>query len=424
MSDRDKKLLVYLGALIILAGAYFLVGKPFLDKIDTISNEKTQLQSELAAKREAYENKATYEQGIVESDDRIQKILDRFPEDNTDEKTIMFVVNAEKEIPTWVPQINFAEVTENSIAGQSASDVEAQAAQEAVDAVDEAESGETADSVSPESSPMESEEGVSGRGDESGSIRDLVVKDTEIGLKFTSQYDGFKKWLAYLKDYEDRIVIKNIDVTYDPLTELVDGSMVLSQYALLGPGRVLPPVETGVEDAGKENIFVEDGNRPSIIDLIGKIASDLMEAIMGDRSESLESEEEDYFINVTKATDNTNAKTIGRAKDPSGTTYITSDVNKREGVTFTLKGSDGKYVCEYELGDYKVSDDEFQKDKSEKVVLRIISSSRSDKKDKSSIDLHLINESDIPLVVNIENDDGGKARIYIVDTEGDITINR
>ena len=51
MSDRDKKLLVYLGALVILAAAYFLVGKPYLDKIDQLSTEKSQLQMELAQKQ-------------------------------------------------------------------------------------------------------------------------------------------------------------------------------------------------------------------------------------------------------------------------------------------------------------------------------------------------------------------------------------
>ena len=97
MSDRDKKLLVYLGALLILAAAYFLVGRPYLEKIDQLSTEKGQLESQLAEKRKALENKDMYEQGITDSEARIQEIIDEFPEDNSDEKSIMFVAHAEPE---------------------------------------------------------------------------------------------------------------------------------------------------------------------------------------------------------------------------------------------------------------------------------------------------------------------------------------
>ena len=73
MSDRDKKLLVYLGALIIVAAAYFLVGRPFLDKIDQQSVEKAQLETELSQKREALENVMKTEE-IQTIEDRLKNI--------------------------------------------------------------------------------------------------------------------------------------------------------------------------------------------------------------------------------------------------------------------------------------------------------------------------------------------------------------
>ncbi len=418
MSDRDKKLLVYLGALVILAAAYFLVGKPFLDKIDELSSEKATLQNELSEKRAAFENKATYEEGITEANNKIQAMMDKFPEDNTDEKSIMFIVNTEKEIPAWVGQIKFADIIENTVTGESASDREAAAEQEAVAAAE----GEDVSEGTSEPAPEVNDSGEGGN-EGSGTINDLITRDTELGIKFTVKYDGFKKWLKYLNDYEDRMVIKEIDVTYDRPTDLVSGSMVISQYALLGPGRELPPVETGVEELGKENIFVTGVSQKTMIDLLGEIAKELIQSIVGTMNGALGTAEEKYFINVTTATDNTSAKTIGRAKDPAGTTYLTSNTNDKESVTFTLKGAEGRYYGEYEMGGFKVTDDEFKMDITDNVVLRIISSSRNGKDDKSSISLHLRNTSDIPLVVNIENEDKENPRIDIVDREGDVTVN-
>ncbi len=409
MSDRDKKLLVYLGALVILAAAYFLVGKPFLDKLDQLAAEKRELQSEFATKQEAYDNKGTYEAGIADAKAKIDKIMAKFPADNTDEKSIMFVVNAEKAVPEWVSQIKFADMTENGLDSQSASDEEAAAEQAAVAAAE----GEAV----PEGDAAAAE------GESISMINGLVSRDTELGIKFSAKYDGFKNWLKYLNDYEDRIVIKDMDIVFEPMTELVVGTMVLSQYAIVGGDRQLPPVETGVEDIGKENVFVSEGHKPGLIDLIGEVAKDLIDAIIGEANGSISESNERYFINVTTPTDNTNAKTIGRAKDPSGTTYLTSNSNEKESVSFTLKGANGNYTAEYELGGYKVTDDEFKTDITGNVVLRVISSSRNGKDDKSAISLHIHNTADIPLIVNVENDDAASPRVEIASKDGDVTVN-
>ena len=199
MSDRDKKLLVYLGALIIVAAAYFLVGRPYLDKIDQQSVEKTQLTSELNEKRRAFENKEMYEQGITDATNKINEIIDEFPEDNSDEKSIMFASHAEAEVPIWFSQMRFAEETRNMINGeetQSASDVEQEQLEENVAAAE----GESSEGGRGEGE-VPSDAGESGG---SAGIGNLMYRDTELGLTFETQYDGFKNLLAYIRDYEDK----------------------------------------------------------------------------------------------------------------------------------------------------------------------------------------------------------------------------
>ncbi len=406
MSDRDKKLLLFLGSFIIIVAAYFFVGRPFLDKLDKVNYEKSELQKELNLKRELAARQDEFIKGIDDANAEMQRIIDRFPEDTSDEKSIMFISKAEKDIPAWFGQVKFADTTENSVRPESASDKEAEAETEAVAANEEGSDGSSA----------------RGTDDKTTGVGDLIGRNTELGLKFDTQYDGFKDWLAYLRDYDDRMVVKEMEVEYNRASDLVSGTMTLSQFALLGPGRVLPPVETEVDDRGKDNVFVLNGYQPTMLDLIGEVASDLINAIMGGIDNTLISEEENYFINVTTKTDNMNAKTVGRANDPSGTSYLTSDKNDKEDLTFVLKGSDGQYHAEYEMGGFSVRDDDFNKNKTGHIVLRVISSSRKSDDDKSSLKLHLKNDSDIPLIVNVEGDDAAKPRIEIVDTEGTITV--
>ena len=416
MSDRDKKLLIDLGALVILAAAYFLVGKPYLDKIDSLSNEKNQLQSELSQKREAYENKETYEQGIAEAKEKINKIIEEFPEDNSDEKSIMFASHAEADIPIWFSQIKFAEETKKMINGeevQSASEEEAEQLEENVEMAEgeEDSAGE---------SENDSEAGETGG---STGISDLMYRDTELGLSFQTQYDGFKKLLTYIRDYEDRIVIKQIDVSYGDMTGLVTGTMVLSQYAILGPDRILPEVETGVEDLGTDIIFMNNNYGGSIIDLIQDIYSDFLSMILGELpEEALDELGTDYFIKVNAVTDNTNGKTIGRADDSTETTYITSASNKKEEVTFKVSGSDGKYSVYYKIGKTEYTDT-ISKDSDGKVYLRVVSSPRMDDGDESAVSLRVINDSDISIVVNIEGDDSQNPRVNVMERVGNVTVN-
>ena len=417
MSDRDKKLLVYLGALIILAAAYFLVGKPFMDKIDVLNDEKPQLEAELRQKREAYENKEQYEQGIEEANTRIQAIIDEFPEDNSDEKSIMFASHAETDIPIWFTQMKFAEETKNMINGQegeSASDVEQAQLEEDVAAAE----GETA----AEGEGGEDEPEATGSEGEAG-ISNLMYRDTELGLTFECKYDGFKNLLAYIRDYKDRMVIKDIDVSYNRETGLVAGDLVLSQYAVLGPDRILPEVETDVDNIGTDNIFLNSNHGGTILELLADIASDFLSMIMGDLPESaLDELGTDYFVKVNAVTDNTNGKTIGRADDSTESTYITSSANKKEDVTFKVSGTGGSYSIYYKVGKNEYTDT-IEKASDGKVYLRVVSTSRSGDDDNSAISLRVANDSDIPVVINVEGDDSSNPRISIVERSGNVTVN-
>lgn len=413
MSSRDKKLLVYLGALVILAAAYFLIGKPYLDKIDNLSNEKTLLQTELAQKREAYEKQDEYKAGIDNANQRMQEIIDRFPEDNTDEKSIMFASHAEADIPIWFSQMNFAEETQKLINGeeaQSASDAEQKQLEENVAAAE-------GEEVS-----VDEEGGSRGETSESA-VGDLIGRDTELGLTFQVEYEEFKKFLAYIRDYEDRIVIKDIDVSYSSYSDLVTGTITLSQYAILGDGRELPEVITDVESLGTDNVFKNEDKGGSIIDLIADIYKDFLNKLMGGSSgENTDRYGEDYFIKANAVTDNTNGITAGKAEDPEGNSYITSDTNDTQRVVFSLSGENENYTVKYSVGDNEYTDD-LTRSSGGKVYLHIISTERSGDDDNVALDVHAHNTSDIPLVINVDGDDSERPRFRISEKDGEITVN-
>lgn len=425
MSERDKKLLIYVGALVILAAVYFLVGRPYLDKYNELVANKPNLEQTLAAKQEAYNNQGTYRDGIIQATNRIQQIMDMFPEDTADEKSIMFAAHAEEDVPMWFTSIKFADEIQMMINGepvQSFSDEEEAKAQAQVAAAEDAVEGDTA-ATEGEPAP----EGESGQeaANESGNVGvgGIVWRDTEVGLDFQTQYEGFKDYLAYLRDYEDRLVIKTIDLSYNSEVDMVSGTMVLSQYALLGEDRVLPDVVTDVENIGTDNVFVNYNYGGSILDLLADMAADFLNILMGGLSEeALDEFGVDYFVKMNAVTDNTSGITVGRGDDVQGDTYITSDKNGNSTVNFKFKGSGGDYSVTYKIGKTKYTD-KITKDADGKLYLRIVSTYRSSDKDKVGGNFKITNSSDIPVVVNIEGDDPDKPRVNISERTGDVTVN-
>ena len=416
MSERDKRLLIYLGAVVILAAAYFFVGSPYLDKIDALTSQKEELERELSQRQTAAANNAMYVQGINDSTYRIQKIMDMFPEDICDENSIMFTARTETAVPIWFNQVRFAEETQMMVNGgevDSASDVEAEAMQEQIDAAE----GESTQETSEE----EIEAGSASTG--STGLDGLMWKCTDLSLSYETQYDGLQRFLEYMRDYEDRMVIKQIDMSYDENTGLVSGNVVIAQYAILGEDRTLPDAVTDVSSFGTPNIFLNANYGGTIIDLLMDSAADFVNVLMGGVSEgNLDLFATDYFVKVNAVTDNTNGKTIGRADDVAETTYITSDENKKEEVTFNKSGQSGKYLVSYKVGGTQYTD-EIEKAEDGKIYLRVISTQRLDAADAVAVSLRVVNKSDIPVVVNIEGDDSDNPRINILEKNGNVTVN-
>lgn len=72
---------------------------------------------------------------------------------------------------------------------------------------------------------------------------DFVAINNTSALTYNCYYGGMKYLLEYLKDYEDPMIYSEIDMTMDPDTGIVSGTITLEQYAIAGPDRELDKVD-------------------------------------------------------------------------------------------------------------------------------------------------------------------------------------
>ena len=278
ISARDKKLLVYLLAVVIIAGAYYFAGRPFMDKNAENTDKITQLQMELNSLNAIYNNSENYTQKIADEKLRIDEAMTKFPPGLTQERTLMMLQGIEDNTGAWINRVSFSE-EEISNANP---DAEGEGENEKVVIANG--TAEVVEATPEPGNPADSENTVLSI----GNIRNVAQ---DLSLDYYCSYKDFKKFLDYVKNYDERLFIANLNATYSVDTNAVSGSIVLRQYAIYGTGKELEAPDLSGINLGTDNIFTTltgTGN----MDLRVETVSEEEESTEEESSEEESSEED------------------------------------------------------------------------------------------------------------------------------------
>ena len=238
ISARDKKLLVYLLAISIIAGAYFFVAKPLLDKQEALTDEISQLQQRVNHYTDIYNNMESYESKIAEAQTKYNETCNKLFGGLNQDNTIMMVKDLENTTDVWIARLSFKE--EELVFGEAAAEGEA-----AADATGEVAATEATDGT--EAAGGETE-GAAGNNTIQGVRQDL-------NIDYAASYDNFKRFIEYIENHDERLFISSINASYSVDSGLVGGSIVLSQYAILGTDKAYKAPEISNVQLGTDTIF-------------------------------------------------------------------------------------------------------------------------------------------------------------------------
>ena len=124
ISARDKKLLVYLIAISIIAGSYFFVAKPLLDKQAKLNEEISELQQKVTHYTEIYNNMDNYESQIAEAQTKYNETCNKLFGGLNQDNTIMMVKDLENATDVWIARLSFTE--EDVVFGEEIADANAE----------------------------------------------------------------------------------------------------------------------------------------------------------------------------------------------------------------------------------------------------------------------------------------------------------
>ena len=241
ISARDKKLLVYLIAISIIAGSYFFVAKPLLDKQAKLNEEISELQQKVTHYTEIYNNMDNYESQIAEAQTKYNETCNKLFGGLNQDNTIMMVKDLENATDVWIARLSFTE--EDVVFGEEIADANAEGT-ETTEGSETTEGAETAEGA----------EAAAADGSEAAPASMQGVRQ-DLNIDYAASYDNFKRFIEYIENHDERLFISSINATYSVDSGLVGGSMVLSQYAILGTDKEYKAPEINNVTLGTDTIF-------------------------------------------------------------------------------------------------------------------------------------------------------------------------
>ena len=243
MSARDKKLLIILAGIAVLALTYFFVFAPQANKRETLKTENMQLKSQynqlstLAAKADDYTKKTQ------KMSDEMQKVYDNFPSYLQIENGIMDAVAIEKSTNT-----KFTELTVND---PVAIDVTADNSGDGT----EQSSGSSDSSTSADTTATDNGSGsdATAQNNAKSTVAGYQLYDVNSVMAFTTEYHGLKSMLEQVIGSTDKKTISSLNVNFDDSTGELSGELNTDSYFLYGLDKpyqapVIPEIPHGTDN--------------------------------------------------------------------------------------------------------------------------------------------------------------------------------
>lgn len=378
LTEKDKNLLLILAVIAAFCLPLVLLVQPAMNKCEALTREISELQSRKSYLDQIVAAGSTYQEEAENIAVKKEELMNRFPSDIPQEASLLFMDNTEKKLPISLYQVGFGE----DVAMQMTS----APTQEAIDQV-EADTGDvTDDSVYADTTSQ------------TAVTSGLTGISTSTDFSYMAGYEEFKEFLDYIENYNDRMVITSLTASYAMDMNQVNGNFTLIQYALKGEDR--NPVS-----------FLE----PEMIQGTNNIFTQASGVFHEETNQSAQ-----FFLMLNQPDADDEAFIMGQMSDVAEETYLVNDENKLQKAAIEFEGTNGEYTAYYSVGKEKTEKEGIPFTADGQIGFEILSSERADDKDKVSVQVDIVNNTDTIVYLSVQNDDEENPRVTIKGKTGDI----
>lgn len=362
ISDKDKNLLYGLIAILIIAGAFFFGLKNFNNQKDIYVEKMKSYNEEYDSLIVLQKDRPKYIEDTQKYRDDAALVVASFTNGYTQENLIKTIADIENNIDVYVSEINF---------------------------------------IDPEVVY------------EFRSIPNAIGIKSSIGIEFQGDYEPFKAFLSEILAIDSKVSINTLSAQWEDKAQFIGAAITIDHFAVEADDR--EPFKTKIDmPVGLGNIF-QSNSIASAVDTSYSAGSYILS---------------DYDISVllSQPEADIDSVIVGTTSDSKAKDSISSDKNETQELLITVDGSDGKYTVSYKLGDETYPSKNYEKgadfEPGDTLDILVMSSVRSDNKDKVSIKASIENNSDMPLQLLVSGDDNDSPRFSVANRTGNVTIYR
>lgn len=216
-TDTAKKAMTYvllLGALLLIA-VYFMVYKNYNEKADAIAASNRVLNQRVSELKVYYDNLADYNNEIALMQNQVNAWLDEFPADVKEEDMIVLALDTERAADVNYSNINIGDRT----------------------------ALRTIPAATVQPAGMETY------------TTDIVFVERKVSYVNTADYFNIKNCVDVINSSDNRLVISNITYAENEESNLLDGTIEVTFYSVLGTGKDYIPQELPDYESGLPNLF-------------------------------------------------------------------------------------------------------------------------------------------------------------------------
>jgi hypothetical protein len=241
VSQQDKRLVMVLLSVAVLAAAYFLVFHREMQEAQKIEASNVTDSQRV----DVLQNKAAGQEDIIaETEDFRQDItdmLEKYPADVTEEKAITILQDMERQQSTDFKVVQMGFVTDNPVGAGAAGTEE-------TDTTDTAAESAASSALSTDNAAGDSFDIIENASQAAGGYLAVTVD-------YEASYQGLKQVAAAVHAYQDRMALSSITATYDSDTGKLSGTLALNMYYIRLAGKEYVTPQIDKISKGVTNLF-------------------------------------------------------------------------------------------------------------------------------------------------------------------------
>lgn len=264
LADKDKKVLMILGALVILALAWFLGYQKFNEQRETVATENDQLAMEVSQLRAKVSKKAQVEADTEKKNARTEQVLLAYPSELRTQDAINRFDQLEKKVKGLT--ITTENFTMNQIFFQDGAALEQVVAQNADDDAQskDANSGNsTASGNNAQNSTNNTANAATNEAAAADNAQNAQSTDTgnytgyrsDVGITFATDYKSLKSVLNFINNYSERMNVSNVNITSDEGSKALQCTMTVQMFSVGGQAKEYKDLTLSGVPLRKDNIF-------------------------------------------------------------------------------------------------------------------------------------------------------------------------